>query len=137
MAVIVTSGTAAANLYPALIEASLTGERLVLLTADRPAELIDCGANQEIRQSGMFAGFAARTLDLLRPTPAIPARWLMSPTAVCILIARLRSPCMAWTRMKRMTSHGRSAIGGRAINPGSRPRRSDSRPDQRRAGRRD
>lgn len=37
VAVIVTSGTAAANLYPALTEASLTGERLVLLTTDRPA----------------------------------------------------------------------------------------------------
>ncbi|WP_440500067.1 thiamine pyrophosphate-binding protein, partial [Serratia nevei] len=33
VAVIVTSGTAAANLYPALIEAGLTGERLVFLTA--------------------------------------------------------------------------------------------------------
>ncbi|WP_074012671.1 2-succinyl-5-enolpyruvyl-6-hydroxy-3-cyclohexene-1-carboxylic-acid synthase [Candidatus Sodalis sp. SoCistrobi] len=85
VAVIVTSGTAAANLYPALIEASLTGERLVLLTADRPAELIDCGANQAIRQSGMFAGFAAGALDLPRPTPAIPARWLVS--AVDALLA--------------------------------------------------
>ena len=55
VAVIVTSGTAAANLYPALIEAGLTGERLILLTADRPPELIDCGANQAIRQQGMFA----------------------------------------------------------------------------------
>jgi 2-succinyl-5-enolpyruvyl-6-hydroxy-3-cyclohexene-1-carboxylate synthase len=36
VAVIVTSGTATANLYPALIEAGLTGEKLILLTADRP-----------------------------------------------------------------------------------------------------
>lgn len=55
VAVIVTSGTAVANLYPALIEAGLTGEKLILLTADRPPELIDCGANQAIRQPGMFA----------------------------------------------------------------------------------
>ncbi|MBW7983680.1 2-succinyl-5-enolpyruvyl-6-hydroxy-3-cyclohexene-1-carboxylic-acid synthase [Enterobacillus tribolii] len=78
VAVIVTSGTAVANLYPAMIEAGLTGERLVLLTADRPPELIDCGANQAIRQQGIFASHARQTLDLPRPTPDIPARWLVS-----------------------------------------------------------
>ncbi|XBS68618.1 2-succinyl-5-enolpyruvyl-6-hydroxy-3-cyclohexene-1-carboxylic-acid synthase [Acerihabitans sp. KWT182] len=78
VAVIVTSGTAAANLYPALIEASLTGERLILLTADRPPELIDCGANQAIRQPGLFAGFAGQSVNLPRPTPDIPASWLTS-----------------------------------------------------------
>lgn len=78
VAVIVTSGTAAANLYPAVIEASLTGEKLVMLTADRPPELIDCGANQAIRQPGLFAGFAVQRVDLPRPTPDIPARWLAS-----------------------------------------------------------
>lgn len=78
VAVIVTSGTAVANLYPALIEAGLTGEKLVLLTADRPAELIDCGANQAIRQTGMFASHPVETLDLPRPTPEISARWLVS-----------------------------------------------------------
>ncbi len=78
VAVIVTSGTAAANLYPALIEASLTGERLILLTADRPPELIDCGANQAIRQPGLFAGFPGQSVNLPRPTPDIPASWLVS-----------------------------------------------------------
>ncbi|ANI31474.1 2-succinyl-5-enolpyruvyl-6-hydroxy-3- cyclohexene-1-carboxylate synthase [Yersinia entomophaga] len=78
VAVIVTSGTAAANLYPALIEAGLTGERLVFLTADRPPELIDCGANQAIRQPGMFASHPNASLNLPRPTPDIPASWLVS-----------------------------------------------------------
>ena len=78
VAVIVTSGTAVANLYPALIEAGLTGEKLILLTADRPPELIDCGANQAIRQIGMFASHPVQTLDLPRPTPEISARWLVS-----------------------------------------------------------
>ncbi|SEL78116.1 2-succinyl-5-enolpyruvyl-6-hydroxy-3-cyclohexene-1-carboxylate synthase [Kosakonia sacchari] len=78
VAVIVTSGTAVANLYPALIEAGLTGEKLVLLTADRPPELIDCGANQAIRQPGMFASHPAESLALPRPSQDIPARWLVS-----------------------------------------------------------
>ncbi|EMH4162692.1 2-succinyl-5-enolpyruvyl-6-hydroxy-3-cyclohexene-1-carboxylic-acid synthase [Pluralibacter gergoviae] len=78
VAVIVTSGTAVANLYPALIEAGLTGEKLIMLTADRPPELIDCGANQAIRQPGIFASHPSQTLSLPRPSQDIPARWLVS-----------------------------------------------------------
>lgn len=78
VAVIVTSGTAVANLYPALIEAGLTGEKLILLTADRPPELIDCGANQAIRQQGIFASHPSQALSLPRPTQDIPASWLVS-----------------------------------------------------------
>ena len=78
VAVIVTSGTAVANLYPALIEAGLTGEKLILLTADRPPELIDCGANQAIRQPGMFASHPTHSISLPRPPQDIPARWLVS-----------------------------------------------------------
>lgn len=78
VAVIVTSGTAAANLYPALIEAGLTGERLIFLTADRPPELIDCGANQAIRQQGLFASHPSASINLPRPTPDIPASWLVA-----------------------------------------------------------
>ena len=70
--------TATANLYPALIEAGLTGAKLILLTADRPPELIDCGANQAIRQPGMFASHPAQTISLPRPSQDIPARWLVS-----------------------------------------------------------
>ncbi|MGH8015804.1 MAG: thiamine pyrophosphate-binding protein, partial [Candidatus Zixiibacteriota bacterium] len=47
-AVICTSGTAAANLFPAVVEASVDHVPLILLTADRPPEIRQSGANQTI-----------------------------------------------------------------------------------------
>lgn len=76
--IIVTSGTAVANLYPSLIEAGLTGEKVIFLTADRPPELIDCGANQAIRQTHIFASHPAQSLMLPRPTQDISAKWLVT-----------------------------------------------------------
>ena len=49
-AVVTSSGTAVANLYPAVVEASMDGIPLLLLTADRPYETRDVGANQSIDQ---------------------------------------------------------------------------------------
>jgi 2-succinyl-5-enolpyruvyl-6-hydroxy-3-cyclohexene-1-carboxylate synthase len=57
--VICTSGTAAANLIPAAIEAYYSGIPLLLLTADRPQELIDQWDGQCIRQNGLFANHIA------------------------------------------------------------------------------
>lgn len=51
----VTSGTAVAELYPAIIEAYLQRTPLIVLTADRPVELKDNGANQTINQTNIFA----------------------------------------------------------------------------------
>lgn len=52
--VLCTSGTAAANFHPAVAEARYANVPLVVLTADRPAELRDCGARQAIDQIKMF-----------------------------------------------------------------------------------
>jgi isochorismate synthase/2-succinyl-5-enolpyruvyl-6-hydroxy-3-cyclohexene-1-carboxylate synthase/2-succinyl-6-hydroxy-2,4-cyclohexadiene-1-carboxylate synthase/O-succinylbenzoate synthase len=49
-AIITSSGTAVANLYPSIVEAGMDGVPLLLLTADRPYENRDTGANQAIDQ---------------------------------------------------------------------------------------
>ncbi|MHC4835096.1 MAG: 2-succinyl-5-enolpyruvyl-6-hydroxy-3-cyclohexene-1-carboxylic-acid synthase [Planctomycetota bacterium] len=56
-AVITTSGTAVANLLPAVTEAHTDHVPMLLLTADRPEELTDTGANQTLRQTDIFGGF--------------------------------------------------------------------------------
>ncbi|MEE8524829.1 MAG: 2-succinyl-5-enolpyruvyl-6-hydroxy-3-cyclohexene-1-carboxylic-acid synthase [Thermoanaerobaculia bacterium] len=59
-----TSGTAAANYLPAVVEAGASHTPLLVLTADRPFELADCGANQTIDQLGLYGDHARRFFDL-------------------------------------------------------------------------
>lgn len=78
VAVIVTSGTAVANLLPAVIEASLTHHKLIVLTADRPPELIGCGANQAIQQQRIFGSYPIANVNLPKPSQVFSANWLVS-----------------------------------------------------------
>ncbi len=73
-----TSGTAVANYLPAVVEASQGHVPLVLLTADRPPELLDCGANQAITQPGIFGAYTRWTTDLPCPDEAVSPRMLLT-----------------------------------------------------------
>jgi len=64
VAVVTTSGTAAVNLHPAIVEASYGGVPLIAVTADRPERLRGVGANQTIVQPGLFGGECRFTCDL-------------------------------------------------------------------------
>ena len=79
-AVITTSGTAVANLHPAVLEADAAGIPLLLITADRPRELVGTGANQTTEQTRMFGAAVRTVVDLPADLPrdlgadaAIPA----------------------------------------------------------------
>jgi len=65
-AIITTSGSAVANLLPAIVEAFQDHVPILILTADRPFELHDTGANQTIDQSRIFSSYVtwSRTLPL-------------------------------------------------------------------------
>src|SRR4030088_1112265 len=79
VAVTCTSGTAAANLMPAVIEAHQARVPLIVLTADRPAELRDVGAGQTIDQLKLY-GDAVKwfvELDVARADDA-RLRWIRS-----------------------------------------------------------
>jgi 2-succinyl-5-enolpyruvyl-6-hydroxy-3-cyclohexene-1-carboxylate synthase len=67
VAVLTTSGTAVANLHPAVLEASHAGLPVIVLSADRPARLRGTRANQTTDQVGLFKGAVRWAADLPAP----------------------------------------------------------------------
>ncbi|MTH54405.1 2-succinyl-5-enolpyruvyl-6-hydroxy-3-cyclohexene-1-carboxylic-acid synthase [Bacillus mangrovi] len=124
-----TSGTAAANYFPAVIEASLSNVPLVVLTADRPHELRDVGAPQAINQNEMYGSYVKWFADAAVPedTPFMRryARTLASrsygeaaavPMGPVHLNFPLREPLIPdlslpslWGRQEKQTYKGQAA----------------------------
>jgi len=89
--VLTTSGTAVANLHPAVLEASHAGLPLLVLSADRPARLRGTGANQTTDQVGLFGGAVRLFADVPVPPSASPevpdVRGVRPLVARCVVAA--------------------------------------------------
>ena len=77
-ALICTSGTAAANYYPAVIEASMDFVPLLVLSADRPPELLDTGANQTIFQHHLFGQYVRWFFQMPTPDRSISPKFVLT-----------------------------------------------------------
>ena len=86
-AVITTSGSAVANLPPAVVEASRDGVPMIVITADRPPELRDANANQTIDQVKIFGDFARWFVDLPCPDVQIPPQYVLTTAAQAVMRA--------------------------------------------------
>ncbi|WP_100500494.1 2-succinyl-5-enolpyruvyl-6-hydroxy-3-cyclohexene-1-carboxylic-acid synthase [Geodermatophilus chilensis] len=89
--VLTTSGTATAHLHAAVLEADAAGVPLLALTADRPPELRDTGANQTIAQPGLYGGAVRAAVDVGVPEAGreeAQNRYWRSLVAKALLVAR-------------------------------------------------
>jgi 2-succinyl-5-enolpyruvyl-6-hydroxy-3-cyclohexene-1-carboxylate synthase len=85
---ICTSGTAAANYLPAVIEASIDNISLVILSSDRPPELRQTGANQTINQVNLYGDYPNWQFDLPCPTAEISPSVVL--TTIDLAVSRSR-----------------------------------------------
>jgi 2-succinyl-5-enolpyruvyl-6-hydroxy-3-cyclohexene-1-carboxylate synthase len=85
---ICTSGTAAANYLPAVIEAAIDNIPLIILSSDRPPELRQTGANQTINQVNLYGNYPTWQFDLPCPTAEINPNVVL--TTIDLAVSRAR-----------------------------------------------
>lgn len=90
VAVVTTSGTAVANLAPAVMEANHAAVPLLVLSADRPVSMINSGANQTGDQAGLFGGQVRTAVRLSSTTGGVDA-WRFQLRHAIALAAGLRT----------------------------------------------
>ncbi len=90
-AVITTSGTAVSNLFPAIVEAGMNKVPMILLTADRPFELQDVGANQTIDQDNIFSKYVKWFCNIPSPDNNLNPEVILSAIDHAVYLSR-KSP---------------------------------------------
>ena len=116
VAVAVTSGTAAAELLPATIEAHYSGVPLVLLTSDRPRRLRGTGAPQAIEQVGLYGRFVETECDLEGDDPLRLTEWTgRGPLHlnVCFDEPLIDEPVEAWSVLAGAEA---STVGSKVVD---------------------
>ena len=88
---ITTSGTAVANGFPAIVEASTDSVPMILLTADRPPELRQTGANQTVVQPSIFGEYTRWQFDLPAPDLSVDPASILTTIDQAVYRAR-RAP---------------------------------------------
>ena len=83
---ICTSGSAAANYLPAVIEAATDNIPMIILSADRPPELRQTGANQTIHQVNLYGSYPTWQFDLPCPTAEIEPKMVL--TTIDLAVSR-------------------------------------------------
>ena len=120
-AIVVTSGTAVAELAPAVLEASHARLPLILLTADRPAELRGVGASQATDQSRLFGGHVRSQVDLepQEASPSLVGQLTRSVAAACGAPMGAPGPVQINVAFRDPLTPARSASdsGNEAVSP--------------------
>lgn len=124
VALVCTSGTAAANFLPAVVEAFYSRIPLVVLTADRPHELRDCGAAQTIDQVHLFGTHVKWFVDLPEPEASAElVRYVRSIACRAVATARSRpaGPVHINCPFREPLVPAPGALAGPHERPGERP----------------
>ena len=116
-----TSGTAAANYLPAVIEAHHSGVPMIVCTADRPPELRDWGAAQTIDQVKLYGSAARWAVDLAVAGEGAPA-WGQSVAFRAVALAAGANPGpvhLNWPFREPLEPRGSVAVADGGVSLGS------------------
>ncbi|TPW74126.1 2-succinyl-5-enolpyruvyl-6-hydroxy-3-cyclohexene-1-carboxylic-acid synthase [Schumannella soli] len=114
--VVMTSGTAVAELHPAVLEASHSGVPLLVLSADRPAELRGRGTNQTTVQPGLFGSAVRAAWDV--PAPDADTDIAGEVDALVARVEAALAAPVGGARVADLDGDGAAAPEGTGVGPG-------------------